>query len=752
MLVVLKIAYIVYDYVTALLAGNYYKLAASFITKHLYKKQVAYERVLRFDGASQEIANKREEALVALSEKFKKFDYGSENQIKSTDTKLNPNCKMYVPHLFASITQKYKFCIPHLWTGYDEETGYKLVDIRGNKCFDLSSGNGANIIGNKKINELAHQKPADSRVFASGFATLSTKQCIDKLLSIYNRDHKTTDSTTTTTKRTKRYDCVSFCESGSAAVEACILQSRFYHSEFGDVERKKVVFFRNAYHGWIRNPYINDSNSDGNLVVLDALSVASIEYIIANYLKIAAIFVDPMKVLSVNKIYPRESLTVGKRESVVDVELYLRWLRKLEDVCKTYGILFVLDECYSGFRVGAYGACIEYALNPDMIILSKQLGCSLNTTVIVGESDKMQRKKGELAQVVFTTGTGSTNPQHHETMNRFLEYALTDEYEQIHSAKMRLFASWCTEMNAAFTENNLPLKLHQYYNTFSLDMTCDSYFNWMYVLKLVASDCVFTPGGTTKFTLSFDYDESALRELREIFLRCGQQMIDEYWFYQKPEPHSNKVTMLLVPLLWHNVCRYVAQFVHTIQRDKEIDIGVSHNHPVNRWTHFWSSLGQICVPYVLWYSFRLKFEAMITFLLLHMLRQSGHFFYEAQLKHDEKVKIGYKNATKKKVAVLIPIGIVLSVLLSLCYPFTFSFKKLFVLMGLLAVANRMVDISQCHGYMRSISWLTKIVSDPFTDLYDFYDCWNPYDPKLKWTIDWQKIKQNQKEAVYPAEF
>mmetsp|Transcript_29833 Transcript_29833/g.48575 ORF Transcript_29833/g.48575 Transcript_29833/m.48575 type:complete len:785 (+) Transcript_29833:83-2437(+) len=750
MLVVLKLIYSLNDLITAALHGNWYKYAANLVVKRLYKNKIPFDRALRMDHAPLDIVDKRRESLQTLSEKLQKFDYGSENVIHSTDSKLNPSCNMFIPSFFQSFADRYKFFLPFLWTGYEPATGYKLVDQKGNQCFDLASGNGVNIIGNRKIQQLAQPGGGDGNnglYFAAGLSSVATQQAINSLLEIYRTQHRSDSNK-------KEYDCVSFCESGSAAVVSCIKQARFYHYKYGDTQRSQIVVFKNAYHGWIVNPCIGElgGEADSDVVILDALSVDAIQHIINNYLKIAAIFIDPMKIMSVNGIYPRESLTLGARKSSIgnqeSIDLFVRWMKKLETVCRDYGILLVLDECYSGFRVGPYGATVQYQLNPDMIILSKQLGLGLNTTAIVSRKDVMVRKK-EWAQVTFTTGTGSTNPQHHATMNRFLQYALTDEYRAIHAQKMQMFSEWCATMNSKFesTDNPLPIKLQRYFNTFTIDMLSNSYFNWMFALKLVANDVVLTPGGTTKFTLSFDYDADGLTALGDILLRCAQEMKEEGWFYAGD---TNSKLQLLQTTVLHNLYQYASLFLSTIHVDKVVDVGVSHNHPVNRWTHFWSSLLQISIPYVLWWKYNVKFEAMITFLLLHILRQTGHFFYEAQLKHDEKIKIGYKNATKKKFAVFIPVAVCVIAILSLYYPLTFEFKKMFVLLGLLSIANRMVDISQCHGATRSLCWITKILTDPFTDLLDFYDSWNPMDKKIDFTVDWDKIKKNQE--FYSVEF
>lgn len=57
------------------------------------------------------------------------------------------------------------------------------------------------------------------------------------------------------------------------------------------------------------------------------------------------------------------------------IELPPEWLRHLETLCRTAGILFCVDEIQTGLgRTGALLASREFGLKPDMILLSKALG------------------------------------------------------------------------------------------------------------------------------------------------------------------------------------------------------------------------------------------------------------------------------------------------------------------------------------------------------------------------------------------
>jgi glutamate-1-semialdehyde 2,1-aminomutase len=67
-------------------------------------------------------------------------------------------------------------------------------------------------------------------------------------------------------------------------------------------------------------------------------------------------------------------------------EGYLQGLQKL---AKANGILFILDETVTGFRI-APGGCQEYyKLSPDLVTFGKALGCGLPVAALVGRADVM---------------------------------------------------------------------------------------------------------------------------------------------------------------------------------------------------------------------------------------------------------------------------------------------------------------------------------------------------------------------------
>jgi 4-aminobutyrate aminotransferase/(S)-3-amino-2-methylpropionate transaminase len=82
------------------------------------------------------------------------------------------------------------------------------------------------------------------------------------------------------------------------------------------------------------------------------------------------------------------------------------YVKKLEQICKKYGILLIIDEVQTGFgRTGRMFACEHYDLQPDLIVMAKSLAGGLPLSAITGKAEIM-----DSAQVGGLGGTYVGNP------------------------------------------------------------------------------------------------------------------------------------------------------------------------------------------------------------------------------------------------------------------------------------------------------------------------------------------------------
>ncbi len=88
------------------------------------------------------------------------------------------------------------------------------------------------------------------------------------------------------------------------------------------------------------------------------------------------------------------------------------WLRELQSVCNACGVLFMLDEVITGFRIAYGGAQLHWGLTPDLSSLAKAIGGGFPIGAVAGRADIMAlfQGLGQDPRAVFSGGTFSGNP------------------------------------------------------------------------------------------------------------------------------------------------------------------------------------------------------------------------------------------------------------------------------------------------------------------------------------------------------
>lgn len=227
-------------------------------------------------------------------------------------------------------------------------------------------------------------------------------------------------------------------------------------------------------------------------------------------------------------------------------------------------------------------------------------------------------------------------------------------------------------LNAEFAKSDVPVRIRNFSNTFSIDYLNKSLYNSRYPQYLLAEGIFLGNYSTGKFNFNADTTNNDFKALEGKFVAAATKMQrDGYFEPMKPAAKFK----FLATLMTRFAKNYAKLYYDQIMADKHIDIEVSHNHPVNKFGHFWSSVGMILFAYPLlfWYGEPLK--GCAWFFMTHVVRQSGHFFYEHQVCCDsylfhllvarfnpyayasiyifqdrdiEKLKFGHKDASKKE--------------------------------------------------------------------------------------------------------
>jgi len=251
--------------------------------------------------------------------------------------------------------------------------GSRIYDVDGNDYIDWMMAFGALPLGH------AHPEVVEAITEAASsgahFATATPVECevaemIQKIVPNAER--------------------VRFANTGTEAVIAAIRLAR------GVTGRPKILKFEGHYHGWhddllvssnvlpsaalgLRTDPVKIPDSSGlNRTALDDTIVVpwndlpALERVIENHRgQIAAIITEGV-MANMGVIPPADG--------------YLHGLQKL---ARANGILFILDETVTGFRIAPGGCQEHYKLSPDLVTFGKALGCGLPVAALAGRAEIM---------------------------------------------------------------------------------------------------------------------------------------------------------------------------------------------------------------------------------------------------------------------------------------------------------------------------------------------------------------------------
>ncbi len=124
------------------------------------------------------------------------------------------------------------------------------------------------------------------------------------------------------------------------------------------------------------------------------------------------------------------------------------WLQAARDLTRKHGVLLILDEVMTGFRVAAGGAQALYGVTPDLSCFGKVIGGGLPVGAYGGRADLMDRIAP--AGPVYQAGTLSGNPLAMRAGIETLDIlAETGTYERLETISERLAAGLTAGAKAA---------------------------------------------------------------------------------------------------------------------------------------------------------------------------------------------------------------------------------------------------------------------------------------------------------------
>jgi glutamate-1-semialdehyde 2,1-aminomutase len=255
------------------------------------------------------------------------------------------------------------------------ESGYgsHIYDADGNKYIDWMMAFGALPLGHAhpEIVEAITEAASSGAHFAS--ATRVELEVAEMLQSMVRNAER-----------------VRFANTGTEAMMAAIRLAR------GVTGRPKILKFEGHYHGWHDDVLVSSNVMPANSLGLRTDPVKIPDSSGLNRTALDDTIVVPWNDLPLLQRaienHPGQIaaiITEGIMANMGVIPPAEGYLQGLQELAHEHGILFILDETVTGFRI-APGGCQEYyKLSPDLVTFGKALGCGLPVAALVGRAEVM---------------------------------------------------------------------------------------------------------------------------------------------------------------------------------------------------------------------------------------------------------------------------------------------------------------------------------------------------------------------------
>jgi glutamate-1-semialdehyde 2,1-aminomutase len=311
--------------------------------------------------------------------------------------------------------------------------GCRITDIDNNDYIDLSMGFGSNIIGHSPA--VVQNAIIDQAHKGWNFGLTSDSQL--KLADLIRQAGPANER-------------ILFCASGSEATAIAMRAARAYTNK--DV----IGVFGGAYHGVhdaaliTADPEHPSKKAHVGLGIPDALdsTVEPLSYGSAEALQrirdlkgqLAAVIVEP-----VQSSFP-----------VVESGI---WLKELETTCRECGVVIILDEVMTGFRLAFGGGQSKFGLSPDMVTYGKAMAGGLPAGAVAGRAEIMKVfERSNHGSSVFAGSAFAGNPLSVAASLATLSY-LHENRESFYGSLEESSADLTDRLNAYWSSSNTPLHI-----------------------------------------------------------------------------------------------------------------------------------------------------------------------------------------------------------------------------------------------------------------------------------------------------
>ena len=251
--------------------------------------------------------------------------------------------------------------------------GSRIFDVDGNEYIDWMMAFGALPLGHAhpEVAEAITEAATSGAHFATATPVeLEVAEMIQKIVPNAER--------------------VRFANTGTEAMMAAIRLAR------GVTGRPKILKFEGHYHGWH-----DDLLVSSNVLPVTALGLKTDPVKIPDSSGLNRTALDDTIVVPWNDLPALESaierhpgqiaaiITEGIMANMGVIPPRQGYLHGLQKLAKANGIVFILDETVTGFRIAPGGCQEHYKLSPDLVTFGKALGSGLPVAALVGRAEIM---------------------------------------------------------------------------------------------------------------------------------------------------------------------------------------------------------------------------------------------------------------------------------------------------------------------------------------------------------------------------
>ncbi len=320
--------------------------------------------------------------------------------------------------------------------------GPRKWDVDGNSYIDYFGGHGALLLGHSHpsvVRAAQQQLERGTHFGASHELEILWAERIQRLLPSAER--------------------VRFTSSGTEATLMAIRLARAFTG------KKKLLRFRHHFHGWqdhMTSGYASHFDGtptpgvlDGvalNVVLADQNDEEGLSRLLDEHSDIAAAIIEP----------------TGGHGARLPIDP--KFLTALRDLTRRHGVLLILDEVVTGFRVSKGGAQARYGVTPDLTTLAKILAGGLPGGAVVGRKDILDLLDFRVSQAknrekIAHQGTFNANPLSAAAGVAALEIVETsDACERANDYGERLRRG----MNEIFEEERVPWAAYGSFSMFHI--------------------------------------------------------------------------------------------------------------------------------------------------------------------------------------------------------------------------------------------------------------------------------------------